>query len=172
MITINQLKQLRDETGFSISECKKALEKARGNIVMAKEILEEQSKNSSVSPGKETSQGIIDSYIHPNKKIGVLLELRCQSDFVARSEEFKKLAHELCLQIAAMRPLFLKEGDIPAELLNGEAAGKPEKLVAEIALLSQSWIKDETKTINDVLCEYIAKFGENIVIKRFIRYEI
>jgi len=139
------------------------------------------------------TQGVIEAYIHSNKKIGVLVDLRCETDFVARTEEFKKLAHELCLQIAAMKPLFLKEEDIPEEFLAGERkiyqeqfqrSGKPKKIITEIiegklkkykeeiSLLSQSWIKDETKTVKDLLDEYIAKLGENIVVKRFVRYEI
>lgn len=96
---------------------------------------------------KEFTQGIIESYIHSNKRIGVLVDLRCQTDFVARTEEFQRLAHELCLQIAAMNP-------------------KKSKL------LSQPWIRDETKTIKDLIDEYTAKLGENIIIKRFIRYEL
>ncbi len=96
---------------------------------------------------KELKQGIIESYIHQNKKIGVLVELRCETDFVAKTEEFKKLAHELCLQIAAMNP-------------------------KKTSLLRQPWIRDETKTIKELIDEYIAKLGENIIIKRFVRYEI
>lgn len=142
---------------------------------------------------KEFNQGIIEAYIHQNKKIGAMVEIRCKTDFVAKTEEFKKLAHELCLQIAAMRPLFLKEEDIPEEFLIGEKeiyqeqlknSGKPQKLIdqiiegklrkykGEISLLSQSWIKDETKTIKNLVDEYINKLGEEIIIKRFVRFEI
>jgi len=162
-------------------------------------------------PEKELKQGIIEAYIHPNKKIGAIVELRCETDFVARTEEFKKLAHELCLQIAAMNPLFLKTEDIPEKFLAGErkiyqeqfrSSGKPKKMVAEtsshlpprptsegsaidevvegklrkykeeISLLSQPWIRDETKTVKDLIDEHIARFGENIIIKRFVRFEI
>jgi len=97
-------------------------------------------------PEKELNQGVIEAYIHQNKRIGVLVDLRCETDFVARTEEFKKLAHELCLQIAAMNP-------------------------KKTSLMRQPWIRDETKTIKDLIDEYIAKLGENIIIKRFIRYE-
>lgn len=142
---------------------------------------------------KTLNQGIIEAYIHSNKKIGVLVDLRCETDFVARTEEFKKLAHEICLQVAAMNPLFLKEEDIPEEFLAGErkiyqeqfrSTGKSEKIIKEIvegklkkykeeiSLLSQPWIKDETKTIKDLIDEHIAKLDENIIIKRFVRYEI
>lgn len=142
---------------------------------------------------KELKQGIIEAYIHSNKKIGVLIDLRCETDFVAKTEEFKKLAHELCLQIAAMKPIFLVPEEIPEEFLSGERkiyqeqlkdSGKPQNLIdeiiegkikkykEEICLLSQNWIKDESKTIRNLIDEHIAKFGEDIVIKRFIRYEI
>lgn len=146
MIDIEKIKKLRQETSLSISECKKALEKAGGDFEKAKEFLRKWSKNfASKKAEKETKEGIIESYIHPNKKIGVLLELRCQTDFVARSKEFKELAHEICLQIAAM---------------------------GEENLLEQSWIKDEKKKIKDLIAESIAKFGENVKIERFIRYEL
>ena len=147
MITINLIKKLRRETGVSISECKKALETAEGNIVMAKEILKKWgSQFAEKSKKRETKEGVIAGYIHPNRKIGALLELNCETDFVAKSPDFQTLAHELCLQIAAM------EEDIP--------------------LLSQPWIRDETKKIRDLLNEYIAKLGENITIKKFTRYEL
>ena len=139
------------------------------------------------------NQGVIEAYIHPNKKIGAMVELRCKTDFVARTEEFKKLAHEICLQIAAMNPLFLKTEDIPEKFLAGERkifeeqfrnSGKPQKVIKEIvegklkkykeeiSLLSQPWIRDETKTIKELMDEYIARFGENIIIKKFVRFEI
>jgi elongation factor Ts len=146
MITINQIKQLREETGISISECKSALEKANGDPKLAKEILRKLGKNLAMKKSeREVKQGIIESYVHPGKKVGAMVELCCESDFVARSKDFQKLAHELCLQIAAM---------------------DPEKT----SLLSQPWIRDETKTIKDLIDEHIAKLGENIIIKRFIRY--
>ncbi len=148
MVTIDQLKQLREETGLSISECKKALGEAKGDYEKAKEILKEWGKKFSVEKKqRETGQGVVDSYIHAGKRIGVMVELRCETDFVARSDDFQKLAHELCLQLAAISP-------------------------EEIPLLEQKWIRDEAKTIKDLLNESIAKFGENIVLKNFVRYEI
>ena len=147
MISVVQLKELREATGVSISECKKALEASKGDLEKAKEILKKWGRElAGKKISRETSQGIIDSYIHPNKKIGALLELNCETDFVAKSEDFKNLAHEICLQVAAM----------------GE----------EIPLLSQPWIKDAGKTIKDLIDEHIAKIGENITVKRFARYEI
>lgn len=194
MVNIDQIKQLREETGVSITECKKAIIKAKGDIKKAKEILRRGSQDlAGKKAAKEAKSGIIESYIHSGKKIGVMLELRCESDFVARSEDFQKLAHELCLQIAAMNPLFLKTEDIPDKFLAGERkiyreqfsdSGKPKKIIAgivegklkkykeEISLLSQPWIRDETKIIKDLIDRYIARLGENIIIKRFTRYEI
>jgi elongation factor Ts len=148
MVSINQIKQLREETGVSISECQKALEKAKGNLKRAKETLKKSGRDlAREKKEREVKAGIIESYIHPGKKIGAMIELHCESDFVARSEDFQKLAHELCLQIAAISP-------------------------EEIPLPKQPWIRDETKTIKDLIDEYIAKFGENIVLKNFVRYEL
>jgi len=194
MISIDRIKKLREVTGLSLIECKKALEEAKGDFESAKEILRKWRKKFSEKKQEEkVEEGIISSYLHPNKKIGVLVDLRCQSDFVAKSEEFQKLAHELCLQIAAMNPLFLKKEDIPEEFLVEERkiyleqlrdSGKPKKLIEEIikgkiekykeeiSLMSQPWIRNESKKISDLINEYIAKFGENIIIKRFIRFKI
>lgn len=148
MVTIDQVKQLRQETGVSVIECKKALEEAQGDSDKAKEILKKWGKTlAGKRANREVCEGIIDSYIHPNKKIGGMIELRCESDFVAKSEDFKKLSHELCLQVAA-----LGEGETP--------------------FLEQPWIKDQTKTIKELINEYIGKIGENIIVERFIRYEI
>jgi len=148
MININQIKKLREETGISITECKRALKEANGDMEKAREILRKMGEDLAVKKYKrEAGEGIIESYIHPGKKIGVLLDTRCESDFVASCEEFKKLAHELCLQIAAINP-------------------------EETPLLKQPWIRDETKTVKDLIDEYIAKLGENIVVKRFVRYEL
>lgn len=194
MLDKDQLKRLRQETGVSFAECKKALDQTRGDLERAKEILKKRGqKIAELKTTRATQQGIVESYIHPNKKIGVLVDVRCESDFVARSPEFQQLAHELVLQIAAMNPLYIKPEDIPEEFLSGErkiyeeqlaGAGKPQKIVREvlegklkkykdeISLLSQPWIKDESKTVQDLINESVAKIGENIVVKRFVRYEI
>ncbi len=194
MISIDQIKQLREETGVSPTECKKALKQTNGDIEKAKEILRIWGKTvANKKLTREVKKGLIDAYIHPNLKTGVLLDIRCESDFVAQSEEFKKIAHEICLQIAAMKPLFVKEEDIPNELLEAEKkiyleqvknSGKPQKVVEqiiegklkkykeEVSLLSQPWIKDNSKIIKDLVDDAIAKTGEKIEIKRFTRYEI
>jgi len=148
MISVDQIKKLRDETDISISECQKALEEASGDFEKAKEILKKRGVEMAQKKAeRETKVGIIDSYIHPNKKVGVLLEIQCESDFVAKSPDFQKLSHELCLQLAAVDSV-------------------------EIPLLEQGWIRDEKTLIKDLINQYIAKIGENIIIKRSIRYEL
>ena len=194
MISIDQIKQLREETGVSPIEIKKALAEANGDVQKAKELLRIWGKSlAGKKTSREATQGVIDTYIHPNLKTGVLLDIRCETDFVAKSPDFKNLAHEICLQIAASKPLFVSEADIPEEFLDGEIkiykeqianSGKPENLVAQIlegkikkykesiSLLAQSWIKDDTKTIKDLIAATVSKVGENIEIKRFSRFEI
>lgn len=145
MIGIDKIKKLREETEVSVGECKKALEEASGDSEKAKEILKKWGKQvAQKKKERKTDNGIVDSYIHPNKKVGVMLELGCETDFVAKSPDFQKLAHELCLQIAG----FSDEG---------------------VALLDQPWIKDDSKKIKDLIDEYIAKLGENITVKKFVR---
>lgn len=194
MITIDQIKQLREETGAPLSGVKKALEQSQGDIKKAKELLRIWGKTLvDKKLNRETKQGVIEAYIHPNSKIGVLLDIRCESDFVAKSEEFKNLAHEICLQITAMKPLFVNDSNIPEEFLDGEKkiyieqlkdSGKPANITDQIiegkikkykesvSLLSQFWIKDDTKTIKNLIEDTVAKTGENIEVKRFARYEI
>lgn len=194
MSSIELIKQLREETGSAPTEIKKALEQSNGDAEKAKELLRIWGKavsNKKVS--REAKAGLVDSYLHPNGRTGVLLDIRCETDFVAKNPEFKNLSHEICLQIAAMKPIFVSEADIPEEFLDGETkiykeqvkdSGKPEKIVAqiiegklkkykeEISLLSQPWIKDDSKTIKDLVEDAIAKIGEKIEVKKFARYEI
>ena len=194
MISIELIKQLREETGVSPTEIKKALEQSKGNTEKAKELLRIWGKAvSSKKTSRETKSGLVDTYLHSNAKTGVLLDIRCETDFVAKSPDFKNLAHEICLQIAAMKPLFVSEADIPEELIASETkiyteqvkdSGKPEKIIAqiiegklkkykdEISLLSQPWIKDDSKTIKNLIEDAVAKVGENIEVKKFARYEI
>lgn len=147
MISIDKVKDLREQTGVSVSECKKALEEANGDLKAAKDLLKKWGKDlAGKKSSREASQGVVASYLHPNRKIGVLLELNCETDFVAKSEDFRNLAHELCLQIAASRE--------------------------ETPLPEQIWVKDPSKAIKDLIGEYVAKLGENITVKRFERYEI
>lgn len=194
MISPNQIKQLRDMTLASIIDCKEALEEAGGNIDEAKEILRKKGKNIAMKKSsRQASEGIIHSYIHSNNKIGALLELNCETDFVARNKEFVELAHDLAMHIAAMDPHYLSPGDIPEEVLKEERAiykqqladsgkaddiiekaveGKLKKYGEQICLLAQPFIKDQDKTVADLISEYIAKLGENIKVGKFVRYEI
>lgn len=194
MATIEQIKQLRDETGVSPIEIKKALEQSNGDAGKAKELLRIWGqKVLSKKTSRETKSGLIETYIHPSSTTGVLLDIRCETDFVAKSPDFKTLAHEICLQIAAMKPFYVSENEIPEGFLDGEEkiyreqikdSGKPENIVnqiiegklnkykQEICLLSQLWIKDDTKTIKNIIEDTVAKVGENIEVKRFARFEI
>lgn len=194
MISIEKIKQLREETAVSMAECKKALEQSKGDLNKAKEILRKMGEQlANKKQSREAGEGIIEAYIHTNKKIGVLLDIRCETDFVARSKEFQELAHDLVLQIAGMKAEYVKEEDIPKEVLEKEreiytaqfakmdkpeeikkkmVEGKINKFKKEVCLLTQPFIKDPSKTIKDIIHSYIAKLGENIVVKRFVRYEI
>ncbi len=188
------LKQLREETGISMMECKKALDESKWDIKRAKEILREKGKEMIKGRSERAmSKGIIEAYVHMGSKIGVMLELLCESDFVAKSDEFKKLAHEIALQAAATRPLFVKAEDIPGELIDEEkrvclkqfeSTNKPQNIIdqivegrikkykTEVVLLSQPWVKDTSKTIQDLITETRAKIGENITVGNFSRFEI
>jgi elongation factor Ts len=142
---------------------------------------------------REVNQGIIDTYLHSNNKTGVLLDIRCESDFVAKGPDFKALAHEICLQIVAMKPLFVSENVIPADILDNEIkiytqqvleSKKPEAIAKQIiegklkkykdsvCLLSQVWVKDDTKTVKNLIEDAVGKVGENIEVKKFARFEI
>jgi len=175
-------------------ECKKALEKSKGDIEKAKKYLRERGEDvAGKRAGRSAGEGVIASYIHSNSKVGVLLDIRCESDFVARSDDFKSLAHEICLQIAAANPRYVKGEDVKEEEIKEEKeitlkqckdSGKPENVIEqivegrikkykkEVALLMQPWVKDDKKTIEDLINEKIAKIGEKVIINRFTRFEI
>ena len=193
-VTIDQIKQLREETGSAPTQIKKALEETKGDLDKARELLRVWGKNVSIKKvSREAKSGLIETYLHSNATTGVLLDIRCETDFVAKNPDFKNLAHEICLQIAAMKPLYVSEAEIPEGFLDGEIkiwqeqikdSGKPEKIVAqilegklnkykqEICLISQNWIKDDTKTIKNLIEDTTAKVGEKIEVKKFARYEI
>ena len=193
-ITAKQVKALREMTGAGMMHCKQALKDADGNIDKAIDILRKKGvAKAATKLDRDAKEGIICSYIHPGDKIGVLLELNCETDFVAKTDDFKLLAKELTLQIAANSPIAISPDDIPSEIEEKEkllyqeqakASGKPEQIVQkivegklskwheEVCLLEQVWIKDQEKKIKDLITEYIAKLGENIKVKRFARYHI
>jgi len=187
------IKQLREKTGAGILECQQTLKEANNDIEKAVELL--RKKGEKIMAKKQTrtvNEGIVESYIHNNRKIGVLLELVCETDFVARNKEFQELAHDLAMQIAATDPQWLKIEDVPEDIVSKEKEiaqaslpqdkpeevkekilqGKLEKFYNQFCLLEQNFIKDETKKIIDLIQEKIAKLGENIQVKRFIRFQL
>ncbi len=188
------IKELRAKTGAGIVDCKKALAEANGNIEKAIEILRERGIAKAVKKaGRATNQGIVAAYIHPGAQLGVLVELDCETDFVARTDEFKSLANEIALQIAATDPDYIDREDVPEEVLEKEKEiyrkqleeqkkpahiidkiiqGKIETFYKEHCLLDLPYIRDEKRTIRDLIKEHIAKFGENISVRRFSRYKV
>ena len=194
MYSTDQIKELREKTGAGVSDIKKALEESRGDVAKAAEIIERKLGGSALKrAGRDTNSGIIDAYIHSNGRVGVLIEVFCETDFVARNSAFKELAHDLSLHIAAMRPAYLSLEFVPQEVWNSEKArfeeealglGKPTHILQEIvdgklkahfggmSLCDQPFVKDQDKTVREILNEAIGKFGENIKIGRFIRFEI
>lgn len=194
MVSIDDIQKLREETKAPVMECKKALEKAQGDTKKAKEILRKQGEiKAEKKQGVNTKAGIIEAYIHSNKQVGVLLELRCETDFVAKNPDFKDLAHDLAMQVAATKPLFVSEKNVPQEIIEKkkkdyeeelEKEGKPkeilEKIITgklekdfeEMCLEKQKFIKDESKNVGDLVKEAVAKFGEKIEIGEFARFQI
>jgi len=191
-IETSSIKKIREKTGLPIMDCKKALEEAGNNSEKALKLLEKRGIEIALKKNeRETSQGLIASYIHTNGKIGVLLEANCESDFVAKTEDFRELLKNIALQIAAMSPIGIEKKDIAPEIIeerkkwwDKEFSGKPEKIREKIIegklndfyrekiLLEQTFVKDENTTIRDYITAVIAKLGENIIIKRFVRYEL
>lgn len=193
-IDAKAVKALRDKTGAGMMDCKKALQEAGGSEEKAITILRERGLAAAARrAGRVAKQGIVDSYIHLGGKVGVLVEVNCETDFVARNEEFRTFVRDICLQVAATNPLYLAREDVPEaaleeerEILRVQAAneGKPEKVVDKIVegrvekyfkencLLEQSFIRDQDVTINDLLVALISKIGENIVIRRFSRFAV
>lgn len=194
IVDLDQLKQLRQKTGVSITQCKEAIEEADGDIEQAVEILRKKGeKVANKKAGREIKSGLIETYIHGEGKIGVMLELGCETDFVARTEEFKNLAHDIAMHIAAMNPRYLKPEDIPQDVIDAEkdiyteqlkSSGKPQNIVdqimdgkikkysGDISLLTQTFIKNPDMTIKKLIHEKVGKIGENIQVRRFVRYEI
>ena len=163
-ISIVIVKELRDQSGAGIMECKKALLQTRGDMNKALQILKEEGLlKAKKKAGRATTQGLIEAYVHTGGRIGAMVEVNCETDFVARTDEFKKLAHHLAMQVAAMPPQFVSKEEAPEGVdIEPEAA----------CLLLQPYIKDPNKTIQDIITETIAKVGENIKVKRFARFEL
>lgn len=194
MISAQLIKELREKTGAGVSDVKKALEEAKGDTQKALEIIERKLGGSAGKrAGRETTAGIVEAYVHSNNKLGVLVELFSETDFVARNPGFKELAHNIALHIAAMRPMYLSLDSIPPEQWEAEkerfaeeakTLNKPAHIVEQIidgklkahfgayTLLQQPFVKDQDKTVADILNESIGRFGENINIGRFVRLEM
>jgi elongation factor Ts len=188
------IRELRNKTGAGIMDCKQALLEAGGNIQKAQDILREKGSVGAIKrSARETQEGLISSYIHSGSKLGVLLEVNCETDFVARTTEFSQLAKELAMQIAAMDPLWIKCEDVSKEVIEKEKeiykkqiqdSGKPEKVVekivqgrlekyfSEVCLLEQPYIKDPKLKVKDLITESVAKLGENIRVGRFARFKV
>ena len=193
-ITTEMIKELREATGCGILDCRAALRDADGDFEKAGDILREKGlAKAAKRAGREASEGVIEVYTHGDGRMAVMLEINCETDFVGRSEGFRELAHELALQIAAANPLYLTEEDIPQADIEHEAAiaaaraaeeGKPEKIIPKIVegfikkykeenvLLNQAYIRDGSKTVQDLINEQVVKLGEKVVVRRFVRWAL
>ncbi len=164
MVTVDSIKALREETGAGVMDCKRALEAAEGDVARAQDILRQEGIASAAKKSsRETNDGVVESYIHSGGRIGVLVEVNCETDFVARTPEFRELAHNLAMQVAAMDPQHVDEADLPEG-----AEVNPQ----EDCLLQQAFIRDPSKTIEDLLKETVGKLGENIRVRRFTRFAL
>ncbi len=193
-VDLELIKELRARTGAGVLDCKNALIETEGDIEKAIEVLRKKGiAKAAKKVGRQTNDGVIMAYIHPGNRIGVLVEVNCETDFVARTEDFQKFAREIAIQIAAMSPVAVSRDSVPEEVLEKEkeiyreqamSMGKPEHVVEKIVqsklenflkekvLLEQPYFRDNKKTIEEFVKENIAKFGENITIKRFVRFEL
>ena len=193
-ITAKMVSDLRATTGAGLMDCKKALAEAEGNEEKAIEILRKKGvATAAKKAGRNASQGLVAAYIHSNNKVGVLIEVACESDFVAKNEDFKSFVRDLCMHIAAAAPICIKREEVPADLVEKEREialaqlaedkkpeaikqkivdGKIDKFVASICLLEQPFVKDDKFTVGDMLTQKIATIGEKIEVKRFTRYQI
>jgi elongation factor Ts len=193
-ISASQIKELRDSTGVGFLDCRKALEEANGDFQKAVDLLRERGlAKAAKRAGREASEGVLELYDHGNGRVGVMVEVNCETDFVARSEAFRTFAHEVALQVAASSPQWIKVEDIPEDVLEREKEiarnqaleeGKPEKILdrivdgrikkfkQEFTLMQQPYIRNEDLTIEMFLHQTVASLGENIVIRRFVRWEV
>jgi len=193
-VSAKEVKELRDQTGAGMMDCKKALSECSGNLDDAVKLLRTKGlADAAKRSGRATKEGLVDSYIHAGGKIGVLVEVGCETDFVALNEDFKTFVHDVCMHIAAANPEYVSREEVPAEVTEAElsiykdqakATGKPDNILEKIAmgkldkfyehvcLLEQPFVKDDKLTVEQLLGEIVGKIGENITIKRFIRFEL
>ena len=192
-VTAQMVKELRERTGAGMMDCKKVLVETDGDVEKAIEFLRERGLAAAAKKaGRIAAEGLVDSYIHPGGRVGVLVEVNCETDFVAKTEDYQGLVRDIAMQIAAAKPEYVKREEVSADVLEKEKAiyraqaleeGKPEKIVdkivqgriekyyKEVCLLEQPFIKDPDKTVQDVITEAIARIGENISVRRFARFE-
>ncbi len=175
VVTADQVKQLRQQSGAGIMECKRALEQVQGDFAKAADLLKQQGlAKAEKKSGREASQGLVEPYIHGGGRIGAIVEVNCETDFVARTPDFHQLAHDLAMQVAATSPEFVSAEDVPegtwADLEREH--GSREKAAEAVVLLDQPFIKDPKFTVRELVRDSIAKLGENIVIRRFARFEV
>jgi len=192
-ISIEQVKDLRQQTGAGVLDCRNALEEVDGDLEKAMELLRKRGLAVAAEKAeREASEGLVEAYIHAGGKLGVLLEVNCETDFVARTDDFRELAHDLAMQVAATSPEYLASDDIPADVLEREREwhrgqiggdkseeiierileGKLHKYYQQVCLLDQPFIKEEGMTVRDLITSKIAKLGENIKVRRFARFEL
>jgi len=193
-ITTSMVKELREASGAGVLDCKKALEASSGDLEKARAYLREKGLAAAAKKADRVAkEGLIEAYVHTGGRVGALIELDCETDFVARTEGFKALAHDLAMQVVAGKPLYLTPEDIPPNALEEEKAiyqtqardmGKPERIIErivegklqkyyqEVCLMRQTFIKDDDLTVQDIITQTIAKLGENIVVRRFARFEL
>jgi len=173
VINVELIKELREKTGAGVIDCKDALEDANGDMGKALEILKKKgldiAKKKSARVAKD---GVIASYIHHSNKIGVLVEVNCETDFVARNENFNNFVRDIAMQIAATNPKFIRIEDVPSDFIENLREEERQEFFKQNCLLEQLFIKDQNLTIKDYLTQLIAKIGENIIIRRFVRYQI
>lgn len=194
MVTAQLVKELRESTGAGMMDCKKALVETNGDMAKAIDYLREKGLAAAAKKsGRVAAEGIVESYIHAGGKIGVMIEVNCETDFVAKTPEFHSFVRDLAMQVAAANPQYLSRVEVPAEILDHEREilraqalneGKPEKIIDKMVdgriekyykdncLLEQAFIKDSDKSVTDIVNEQIAKIGENIVVRRFVRYQM
>lgn len=193
-VSIEQVKELRAATGAGVLDCRNALEQAGGDFDKAVKVLRQKGlAKAAKRSDRDASDGVIELYSHGNGRVGVMVEVNCETDFVARSEAFREFAHELALQVAAAAPRYIREEDIPEDVLvqvgdkarqRAQEEGKPENIIPrivegylkkfkdEVCLINQEYIRDESLTIEQFLHQNIASLGENVVIRRFARWEL
>ena len=172
-ISMEQVKELRERTGAAVLDCKKVLEQTGGDINAALKLLRERGLEiAAKKTSREAREGRIETYVHPGNRVVAVVELNCETDFVGRNDEFVQLARDIAMQVAAMNPQYLRKEDVPAEALQGAEVTSPEKYFEEVVLLEQPFVKQPNITIVQKIQDTIAKTGENIVVRRYARWEV